>query len=95
MARPLSLNGVASSTLSSLEEGQMVSGDALRKSWGISKPTLHRWLAEFQIKSFYIHNRLYLERKSVREFEHKAMSGLLGQRPRVGAGSDQKAELAW
>jgi hypothetical protein len=93
MARPLSLNGVAESTLSNLEEGQMVSGDALRKSWGISKPTLHRWLAEFQIKSFHIHNRLYLDRKSVRDFEHKAMSGLLGQRPRVGVGSGKKVEL--
>lgn len=93
MARPLSLNGVAESTLSNLEEGQMVSGDAIRKSWGISKPTLHRWLAEFQIKSFHIHNRLYLDRKSVRDFEHKAMSGLLGQRPRVGVGSGKKVEL--
>ena len=73
------------------DESLLVSSDSWRKSVGISRSTLHRWQRDFNLRECYISGRKFLCRKTLREFERKALAGAFGSVPDVGRLSAGKA----
>lgn len=90
MARPHSFERVGQ--FNAATESSLVTGEAYRRSLGLSRQTLHRYIKQFDFKACWVNGRLFLDRRQLRSWEEKVLRGVFGGRPVVG--QTKKEEVA-
>jgi len=82
MGRPRSFGKVG--LFNTPTESRLVLADAFRRSMGVSRSTMHRYIKQYKFCPCWLGGRLFLQRQQLWEWESQVISGRFGSRPSVG-----------